>query len=470
MALCNPANYAELELGVKLYPKQREFLEAFGEAMARWAETQIPQQISFASCNEGGKTAICEMAGILWVLNMFPEGKVNCTSGSFRQLKDQLRTALARYENKYPSWSWTQEKIITSRGGFLRIYSTAQPGRAEGDHSDGPTRPLVCFVDEAKSVPVWLKGVIEGRVRPAVTVLLSSHGFSNGEWFHASQTTDAAKYRVINQTAYECPHIKKEVIDKVLDDWKGFPSFADSILGLGFIPLVEDAVINALALSRLYERIHDVEDPLLPDEENNEVHAFCDFAWSNDGDECCLALRRGNVVTLDKECCFRYDNLHKICDHFVAQFERLELKRHQISGDEGSGGKLIMDELDRRGWRLKRVNNGATPKDTEHYASVGAEMWYEGSKRITSQEIILPDDITLKQQLMNRKRVPGPKGKLAVESKIDMKKRNVGSPDRADAVLGSMMPVGGYGSFQGFSEKNVYVPKHAPTNPFVSFG
>jgi hypothetical protein len=33
------------------------------------------------------------------------------------------------------------------------------------------------------------------------------------------------------------------------------------------------------------------------------------------------------------------------------------------------------------------------------------------------------------------------KGKLAIESKSDMKKRGVHSPDRADAVFGAMTPV-----------------------------
>lgn len=464
--ITSPANYAQLELGFKLYPKQRQFLELFGKAVEAWLKTQLPQQISFASANSGGKTVICELAAILWLLNIFPEGRINCTSGSFRQLKDQLRPALARMQAKYPQWKWTDEKIVTDKGGFLRLYSCAKEGRAEGDHSDGLQRPLVVFVDEAKSVPPWLKRVIEGRVRPAVVVLLSSHGFADGEWFHASQTTNAAKYTIIQQTAYECPHIALAEIKKVIDDWKGFPAYADSVLGLGFIPLIEDAVINAMALSQLYTAIAD--DEVKADEDNCEVHGFCDFAWLTGGDENVLALRHGNVVTLEDH--FHADNLHKICDQFIASFKRLQLKAHQLSGDEGGGGKLIMDELDQRGWRLHRINNGATPKDAEHYASVAAEFWYEGSKWITDKTILLPDDLVLKQQLMNRKRKPGPKGKLAIESKEEMKERNVGSPDRAEAVLGCMMPVGGYGASQPLSPKNVFVPKASPVNPHLTFG
>jgi hypothetical protein len=51
----------------------------------------------------------------------------------------------------------------------------------------------------------------------------------------------------------------------------------------------------------------------------------------------------------------------------------------------------------------------------------------------------------LRGQLMNRKRKKNDKGKLAVESKEDMKARGVPSPDRADALIGCLAPTGGFG-------------------------
>ena len=41
----------------------------------------------------------------------------------------------------------------TEYNGFWRGFSTKEPGRAEGDHSDGPDAPLLFIVDEAKTVP-----------------------------------------------------------------------------------------------------------------------------------------------------------------------------------------------------------------------------------------------------------------------------------------------------------------------------
>jgi hypothetical protein len=137
---------------------------------------------------------------------------------------------------------------------------------------------------------------------------------------------------------------------------------------------------------------------------------------------------------------FRAGNLHELCGRFVAEFNRLRLAPEEIEGDEGGGGKLVMDQMDAMGWQLVRVNNGAAPRWNEHYASVAAETWFEGNQMLCRRDIILPDDNDLRGQLLDRQKKAHAKGKLAIESKADMKKRGVPSPDRADAVLGAMTP------------------------------
>lgn len=386
-------------------------------------------------------TRIVAAAAILWHMEMFPKGIVDITSGSYRQIEDQLMPAIKAHAHLYPRWKFFSDPYIEThmkgapnvRGGFLRGFATDEPGRAEGDHEYGADEPLLYIVDEAKSVPPWLQLVVEGRVRPTRLLLISSHGFAEG-WFYESQTTNRHLYSCVNQSADDCPHITKKEIQEVRDKWPG--PFGDSILGYGFIPLVEDAIFH----------YRDVDWCMMRNcltTKFGDVHAFCDFAWSNDGDESVLAMRNGNHARL--EACFRSDELHKLCDRFVAEFKRLGLEGHQISGDNGGGGKLVMDELDRRGWRLNRVDNNAKPNDDERYANMGTEIWYEGGKLITNHAVAIDEDRDLRFQLLNRKRVKDPKGKLRMESKRDMKKRGVMSPDRADALLACLGPRGGVG-------------------------
>lgn len=429
MATCD--GFAELFLGMKLYPKQREVLKAVDFTKIQNGRTI---QISFASANSGGKTARVLPAIVLFFLSMYPRGRVACTSGKFLQIEQQVMPGLWSYRQRFPDWKWMDSPYIeTPEGGWFVGFSSRKPGYAEGFHDDGPDVPLLFIVDEAKSAEPWLEGAVEGRIHPTILILMSSHGFAEG-WFFDSQTKRAKDFITVTQRAEDCPHLSQEYILGTRRKW-GNTGLADSILGHGFMKLVEDAVLDYKCIDRL------INNP--PQWGPGEVHAFCDFAWSTGGDESVLALRNGNRVSL--EACFREEGLHPVCDRFIKEFQRLGLQGRAscISGDEGGGGQLIMDELDRRGWRLTRWNNGAAAKDADHFQDSKAEVWYNASELIDIGNLIIPDDADLRAQLINRKRVPGTKGRLAIETKADMKERGVPSPDRADAFLGACMPSGG---------------------------
>lgn len=242
----------------------------------------------------------------------------------------------------------------------------------------------------------------------------------------------------------DCDHISTEEKDSVRAQFPGQPDFVNSVAGYDFMPLVQDAIINGRALD---ENLANPPEP----KPQGEVHAFCDFAWSGSGNENVLALRKGNVVSVEKV--FHSDHLIAsikkpepgICETFIAGFMALGLNSSQISGDEGGGGKLVMDQLDAMGWFLNRVNNGG-PASDEHYQNIGAEMWFQAAKHIILKTFVLPaNNMKFRGQALSRKTKSGTKGKLAIESKEEMVKlRGVASPDLADAVFGCMMPRGGY--------------------------
>jgi phage terminase large subunit len=422
--LASPSGFARAALGMDLYPKQAAVLDALAPA-GSW--------VSFRSCNEGGKTKRVITAAILWHLSMFPRGQVISTSGSFRQIKDQLLPSLRAYGPRFPRWRFFETPRIETESVncFWQGLSTNDAGKFEGYHA-GPDAPLLIIVDEAKTVKNPIFEAVE-RCKPTRVLLASSPGYAEGE-FYRSHTTRAQFYKTFKQRADECPHITKEEIAKIRAKWRGTPLEA-SMLDAEFMEFVANAIVDLKALEDL------MAEP--PEREAGDRHAFCDFAWGGDGDENVLALRDGNLVTLPLT--FLAGDLHSICGRFVSQFVKLGLKPEEISGDEGGGGKLVIDQLHAMGWPIGRVNNGAAPRFDDHYANAGAEMWFEGAKKIVRREVILPDDNEMKAQMLNRKKIPHIKGKLAIEHKKDMKKGNreggpASSPDRADAVFGSLMP------------------------------
>ena len=420
-----PDEFATETLGMTLYPKQREVLRALDPAGAA---------VSFRSCNEGGKTRRVICAAILWHLAMFPKGHVITTSGSNRQIRDQLVPALQSYQGLFRNWKFLRTRIETELTScFWEGFSTDEAGKFEGHHAGGPDAPLLIIVDEAKTVKDDIFEAIE-RCKPTRLLIASSPGYAEGE-FYRSHTTRAPYYTTIVQRATECPHWKRQDIEQLREKWgENHPLYRSMVLA-EFMEMVADGVIDLKALEDL------IANPPIARKAGRDpaqFKAFCDFAWSGDGDENVLALRDGNVITIEET--FRANNLHEVCGRFIAAFKRLGLKPWQIDGDEGGGGKLICDHLQYLNWRINRVNNGAAPRYCPNYANLAAETWFEAAKKIVRREIILPEDDELRAQILDRKRIPNAQGKLAVESKSDMKRRNVDSPDRADAVFGAMTP------------------------------
>jgi NAD(P)-dependent dehydrogenase (short-subunit alcohol dehydrogenase family) len=111
-----------------------------------------------------------------------------------------------------------------------------------------------------------------------------------------------------------------------------------------------------------------------------------------------------------------------------------------ITGDNGGVGHAIIDRLAELGWNINRQDNGAKSSNPLVWANKGSEVWDYGRKQIEDRLVILPNDDTLKEQLLNRRWQRKSDGRLLLESKDTLRKRGGHSPDRADAVLGAMMP------------------------------
>ncbi len=180
----------------------------------------------------------------------------------------------------------------------------------------------------------------------------------------------------------------------------------------------------------LVERL--LADP--PEARGGDLSAFCDFAAG--GDENVLAVRRGNKV--DLVACWREKDTMRAVGQFIRHFREQKLEPHRIAGDESGLGGPVCDRLREVGWPIKRVNNGSPAKDPEHYANLAAEMWFAARTKVERREIILPNDRELIAQLTSRRGWPDSKGRLVLEPKSDLRSRNLPSPDRADAVLGTL--------------------------------
>lgn len=100
--------------------------------------------------------------------------------------------------------------------------------------------------------------------------------------------------------------------------------------------------------------------------------------------------------------------------------------------DSGLGGG-VTDYMKKDGYNAIPVNNGQKAKNTDKYPNAISEMWFNIRKIIN--EISIPNDRELIQELTRRRYKYDTKGRRMVESKDEYKKRYSSSPDKADAFL-----------------------------------
>jgi len=110
-------------------------------------------------------------------------------------------------------------------------------------------------------------------------------------------------------------------------------------------------------------------------------------------------------------------------------------KPHTVNLDIIGMGSGVYDRLLELKYKVNGINVGESPSNKEKYINLRIEIFDSLRKRFEGGEISIPDDLELIRELSNIKLKPYlSTGQMQLESKEDMKRRGVKSPDRADAL------------------------------------
>lgn len=426
--LAQPSVFCRKVLGMELYDKQAEIMDSLAPIYSR---------TSAVCANEVGKTRKIITGLILWHGTVFKMGHSVSTSGSWLQVTHQLVPALKAYEAKFPQWKFTQTDIQGPLCPKWTGFSTNNSNRAEGWHGS-VEEVLAAWVDEAKGVDDSIFTSIEDRVNPQRYGLFSSPGYAQGE-FYRSHTKHAALYKRFKITAFDCPHITRESIDRRIKKWGINHPLVRSMIFAEFMEMVQGGMLTLADWDQC------IENP--PGRGGAERHAFVDFGGAG-GAETVLAARIGNEVWI--ESAWRHANEMETVGRLVNGFAKLKREHgfqpHEIEGDaDGIGGPMI-DRLREVGWPISEFHGGSPALESDRYFNRIAEVWMTGCDKIRARQLRIRDafDEDLKGQIMSRLLLTHSSGKLQVEPKQAMAARNLPSPDRADAWLGA--------AFRGYSD------------------
>ena len=380
-------------------------------------------QTAAACANFTGKTSTVFPIAALWTLYSFPRSRLMYLSATGHQVKNQFFSSLNRFSHRpaLAGWNWLETELRTPHGGFLFGRATDTGGNIEGLH-DQPDSPAGLLVDEAKSIRPEVLDALS-RCHTTFRLFMSSTGPAFGE-FYQIMTAKAHLWRTFRVPSSMCPHVPVATIEADRENLK------DSVFRIKHeAQWLYDAGDSMISLESCRALI---DNP--PEHAPGQITAFCDFAGP--GDESSLATCNGNRAEI-VDAWRNRDTMHSV-GKFLNHFRRLNLQGHQIAGDEGYGHQL-MDRMQEEGFYLQRINNGSPAKRADIYFNLSAEWWSIVGQLIERRLISIPNDEKLIAQLTSRRKLYDSKGRERLESKDDLAGRGVESPDRADALIGSIM-------------------------------
>lgn len=116
-------------------------------------------------------------------------------------------------------------------------------------------------------------------------------------------------------------------------------------------------------------------------------------------------------------------------------------KPGQVNLDIIGLGAGVYDRLRELKFNVNGINVAEAASDKEKYANLRAEIYWDMAHKFQEGEVDIPEDLELLAQLSSIKYKFDSHGRLQIESKEDMKKRGIKSPDKADSlVLAFMTP------------------------------
>jgi phage terminase large subunit len=123
----------------------------------------------------------------------------------------------------------------------------------------------------------------------------------------------------------------------------------------------------------------------------------------------------------------------EICGQVIKLMKEHQVLDTNINVDVIGIGAGVVDRLREQGIKVNGVNVAESPTDKEHYINLRAELYDDGVKKWLKTADLTDDEDWY--ELSNIKYKFNSSGKLQIESKDEMKKRGLSSPDCADGLM-----------------------------------
>lgn len=437
----DPVLFVKEVLGADPEPEQVEMLESIKN-----------NRMTAVKAGHGvGKTTSLSWA-ILWFMFTRPFPKIPCTAPTMHQLRDILWAEISKWLSKSEVlkqlFEWTVERLSLKTQGekwFAVARTATKPDAMQGFHSDS----LLFVLDEASGINDVIFEPILGALTGEETRLVMVGNPTRTEgFFHDAFTRNRAKFNCITLNAENSKRVSLDFVQSIIDLY-GKESDPYRVRVLGEFPKSQPDTFISLeyiepAVNGYYNKVDEVAEKKI---EPYDIHLGVDVARFGDDESIIYSVIEYESFYIAKieEIVYRNTTVEltgrtkNIIRKYNKLYPRIVVKTNV---DETGVGAGVVDELDSNHGDLNYIvipqtfgGTGGKLCDEEIlYSNNTGLLWGNVKRLLMAGKLFFEDDGETIAQLSNRKYTIDEDGKIKLERKQDMKKRNAKSPDRADAL------------------------------------
>ncbi len=377
-----------------------------------------------------------------WLMSTRPYAKGTVTANTFTQLETKTWATIQHW---FRTGRTAGDFLISGGGIRHREYNkswecTPQTCREEnseafaGQHA--ATSSSFYIFDESSTIPEKIWEVAEGGLSDGEPHI---YAFGNptrpsGKFFRIVFGSEKARWTSTVVDARTCAMPNKKVIAEWIDDYGEDSDFV-RVRVRGLPPTSSD--MQFIESQRVYDA--QKRDPIVLDDE--PLVAGVDLARGG-GDKAVIRFRRGADAQSIKPIKIPGEDVRdstrlvaKLTDLATQQFGGRKLKVAVWFLDGGGIGGPIIDRMKQLGHdNFVEIGFGNACPDSRHYANMRAWMWAKmrdwlGQSGAIDMDRELEGDLT--NVGLGR---PDKNNRIILESKEDMAKRGIASPDDGDAL------------------------------------
>lgn len=424
----DPLFFAREVLGMTLTDDQEAVLLAIRDN----------KRVVVRSCNNVGKTCVGAIA-VLWFGFCFQPCKIITTATVARQVKAQVWSEIHRHYHSAQYELGGELKVQEWRiaaDSFAIGFSTDKTDRFQGWHAEH----LLFVLDEASGLAATIFEGAEGSMggHHARLLVLGNPLRPEGE-FHKCFTTPG--WTCLKMAAERHPNIieGREVIPGgITREWienrraawgVESPQYVARVKG-DFPESSEDVLVPLVWVEEARKR-------QAPVEQTGDLRMGVDIARY--GSDLSVAIIRDDRTIRHMAQWAKRSTMETVGKVKVLG-EKWKVGPEQIRIDDTGVGGGVTDRLTEQGWKVVPVNNGEKATDSERFANVRAESYWEMREALNPESqhaFCIPAERAydvLSAELVQPQYKFTSKGQIVLERKEDIKRRLGNSPDHADAL------------------------------------